>query len=119
VLAGNPSRGETAHFPDQLAYSVGADVSATSRMTIVVDLVGRYVFDAERLRAEEFHALDGRTVFPNIVFARDSFNALSGALGMKANLFGRLLLDVNLLFTLDDNGLRDKVTPMVGVEYSF
>jgi hypothetical protein len=119
VLAGNPSRGETAHFPDQLGYSVGADVSANSRLTIVVDLVGRYVFDAERLREEQFHALDGRSVFPNIVFARDSFNALSGALGMKANLFGRLLLDVNLLFTLDDNGLRDKVTPMVGVEYSF
>ena len=58
-------------------------------------------------------------MFPNIVFERDSFNALSGAIGLKANVFGRLLLDVNLLFKLDEHGLRDKVTPLIGLEYSF
>lgn len=119
VLAGNPARGESAHFPDQFSYGLGADVSVTPRLTVAVDLLGRYAFDAERLRAEPFQALDGRSVFPNIVFARDSFNALSGALGMKANVFGRLLLDVNLLFKLDEHGLRDKVTSLIGVEYSF
>ena len=67
----------------------------------------------------QFHALDQRSVFPTIEFARDSFNAMSGAIGMKANLFGQLLLDVNLLFKLDEHGLRDKVTPLVGIEYSF
>ena len=69
--------------------------------------------------AEDFHGLDGRSTFPNIVFESDSFNALSGAIGLKANVFGRLLLDVNLLFKLDENGLRDKVTPLIGLEYSF
>ena len=44
---------------------------------------------------------------------------MSGSLGFKANLFGRLLLDVNLLFKLDEHGLRDKVTSLIGVEYSF
>ncbi len=44
---------------------------------------------------------------------------LNGALGFKVNLFGRLLLDTNVLFALDDNGVRDKVTPLVGIEYSF
>ena len=119
VLAGNPARGESAHFPDQLAYGIGADVSVNPRVTLAVDLLGRYVFDAERLRSQSFQALDGRSVFPNIVFARDSFNAVSGALGMKANVLGRLLLDVNLLFKLDEHGLRDKVTSLIGLEYSF
>jgi hypothetical protein len=32
---------------------------------------------------------------------------------------GRLLLDVNLLFALDTHGVRDKVTPLVGLEYAF
>ena len=50
------------------------------------DLVGRFVIDAERLRAEDFHARDGRSTFPNIVFQRDSFNALSGSVGLKANV---------------------------------
>ena len=119
VLAGNPARGESAHFPDQVAYGVGADVSVNPRMTLAFDVIGRYFIDAERLSGEEFHALDGRSVFPNIVFARDSFNALSGAMGLKANVLGRLLVDFNLLFKLDEHGLRDKVTPLVGLEYSF
>ena len=29
------------------------------------------------------------------------------------------VLDVNLLFKLDERGLRDKVTPLVGLEYAF
>jgi hypothetical protein len=119
VLAGDPATGESASFPDQVSYGVGGDISVNQRVTLVFDLLGRYLIDAERLRLQDFQGLDGRTTFPNIVFARDSFNALSGAIGFKGNLFNRLLVDVNVLFKLDENGLRDKVTPLVGVEYSF
>jgi hypothetical protein len=119
VLAGNPATGETADFPDQVTYTAGADVSVNQRLTLAFDLLGRYVIDTNRLVVQDFHALDGRSVFPNVVFARDSFNALSGSLGLKANLVGRMLLDLNLLFKLDENGLRDKVTPLVGLEYAF
>jgi len=37
----------------------------------------------------------------------------------EINLIDRLLLDANLLFALDDHGVRDKVTPLIGFEYSF
>jgi len=119
VLAGNPATGESGSFPDQVNYGVGADVSVNSRLTIAFDVLGRYLIDAERLHAQDFHGLDGQSTFPNIVFATDSYNALSGSIGLKGNVFGRLLLDVNLLFKLDENGLRDKVTPLIGLEYSF
>jgi hypothetical protein len=119
VLAGNPATGEAGPFPDQVSYGAGADVSVNPRLTVVFDVLGRYLIDAERLRLEPFHGLDGKSTFPNIVFATDSYNALSGAIGMKANLFGRVLIDANLLFALDENGLRDKVTPLIGIEYSF
>jgi hypothetical protein len=39
---------------------------------------------------------------------------LNGAIGFKAAIAERLLLDVNLLFNLNERGLRDKVTPLVG-----
>jgi hypothetical protein len=94
-------------------------VSASGRLTPALDLLGRYVINPERLQQQDFHALDGTSVFPNITFARQSFNALSGSIGVKINLFDRLLLDGNLLFALDDNGLRDRVTPLIGLEYSF
>jgi hypothetical protein len=119
VLAGNPARGESADFPDQAGYAVGADVSVNPRLTIAFDVLGVYTIDAERLRTESFQALDNKSVFPNIVFARDSFNSLSGAVGMKISLFQRLLMDANVLFKLDEHGLRDKVTPLIGIEYAF
>jgi hypothetical protein len=119
VLAGNPATGETAHFPDQAAYAAGADVSVNPRLTVSFDLLGRYVVNPARLRQQDFHALDQRSVFPNIGFARRSFHAMSGAVGLKANLIQRLLLDVNLLFKIDDHGLRDKVTPLIGIDYTF
>jgi hypothetical protein len=119
VLAGNPARGESADFPDQLTYSLGADVSINPRMTIAFDVLGRYLVDAERLRHEQFRALDGRSVFPTIAFGRESFNVLSGAIGIKGNVVGQLLLDFNLMFKLNERGLRDKVTPLLGLEYSF
>jgi hypothetical protein len=119
VLAGDPATGTSADFPDLVGYSAGADVSVNPRLTLAFDVLGRYVIDSERLVPEQFHALDGQSVFPNISFTRDSFNALSGALGFKAMLLDRLLVDVNLLFNLDDHGLRDKVTPLIGVEYAF
>jgi hypothetical protein len=119
VLAGNPARGESADFPDQVGYAAGADVSVHPRLTIAFDLLGVYLIHAERLRRETFHALDGQSVFPNIVFTRDSMNSLSGAFGLKASLFERLLVDFNVLFKLDEHGLRDKVTPLIGLEYAF
>ena len=119
VLAGTPARGESAPFPDQFTYAAGADLSVNPRLTLAFDLLGTYMIDAQRLRREVFHALDGESTFHTIAFGQSSFNALSGSVGFKANLVDRLLLDVNLLFKLDEHGLRDKITPLVGVEYSF
>jgi hypothetical protein len=119
VLAGDPARGESDDFPDQVTYAVGTDVSVSPRLTVAFEVLGRYMIDAERLHREEFAALDGRSVFPNIGFGRTSFNVLNGAIGFKAAIAERLLLDVNLLFNLNERGLRDKVTPLVGFEYAF
>jgi hypothetical protein len=119
ILAGNPSTGASADFPDQVAYSAGADVVVNPRVTFAVDALGRYYINAERLSPETFHALDQVSTFSNIGFARKSFNALSGSVGMKVNVGGRLLLDGNLLFALDDHGVRDRVVPLLAFEYAF
>jgi hypothetical protein len=119
LLAGNPATGTSADFPNQATYAAGADVSASSRLTLSFDVLGRRLINAERLNRVEFHALDQRSVYPNIAFSRQSFNEVSGAVGLKINLLERLLVDANLLFALDDHGVRDKVTPLVGFEYAF
>jgi hypothetical protein len=119
ILAGNPATGESADFPDQLAYAAGADVAVNSRLTLALDVLGRFYVNAERLGQETFRARDNVHEYPNIAFSRDSFNALSGSIGVKVNVRDRLLLDANLLFALDDHGVRDRVVPLLALEYAF
>jgi hypothetical protein len=119
VLSGNPATGVSADFPDQVTYVAGADVAVNTRMTFALDILGRYVIDAKRLTRQTFHALDGQSTYANIAFENQSFSEMNGAFGLKANLFNRLLLNVNLLFSLDTRGLRDRVTPLIGIDYSF
>jgi hypothetical protein len=119
VLAGDPAAGVSADLPDQVSYVAGAEVTVNPRVTVAFDLIGRYVIDSPRLIPQTFTALNGVSSFPNIVFRDDSYNEVTGAMGFKLNLVQRLLVDVNVLFKLNDNGLRDKVTPMLGLEYTF
>lgn len=120
VLAGNVVTGEKKSLPKQILYSGGVDIGVTPRITLALDVIGRRVLKSPRLQTETFHALQGGLTFPNIHFVQDAdFNVTDGSAGLKINAGGRLLLDVNVLFKLDNGGLRDKVTPLVGFEYSF
>lgn len=119
ILGGNPAAGVSSDFPDEFGYAAGADVSVNPRVTIAFDLLGRFVIDSSRVVHENFNALDGATVLPNVAFIRDSFNSLRGSIGAKMSLRDSLLLDVNMLFSLDTHGLVDRATPLVGIEYAF
>ena len=102
-----------------MRYTGGAEVAVSRHATFAIDLLGRTVIQAERLQARTFNALDGVSTFPDITFTRDTFNLLSGSIDMKINLAGRLLAEANVLFALDQHGLRDRVTPLFGFEYTF
>jgi len=118
VLAGNVATGKKTDLPDQVQYAVGADIGVTKRLTLAFDFLGTYVMDSPRLVREVFTAANGKA-FPQIGFVTESYNLASGAAGFKFNPGGRLLIDFNVLFKLDNAGLRDKVTPLVGIEYAF
>jgi len=119
LLAGNVTTGEKKDLPDVFFYEVGADVAITKRLTLALDFLGRTVIDGERLVPETFHALDGTSTFPQVRFETASLNLLDGAVGIKVNPGGNFLVDLNVLFKLNSSGLRDKVTPLVGLEYTF
>ena len=119
TLAGDIETGVSADLPDVAVYALGAVVSVHPRVTLALDVLGRYIIDSPRVRLEDFVALDGHSVFPNIAFDTGSINELSSAVGLKINVAGRLLLNTNLLMRLNSEGLRDKISPLVGVEYAF
>jgi hypothetical protein len=119
ALAGDPVAGTKEKLPQQLTFSGGVAVAVTGNLTLAADVIGRRVFDARRLVPRTFQALDNRTTFPDIAFVRESASEVSGAVGFKFNPRGRLLIDANVLFGLNEHGLRDGVTPLVGFEYGF
>jgi hypothetical protein len=42
ILAGNPATGESAEFPDQLTYAIGADIALNTRITLALDALERF-----------------------------------------------------------------------------
>jgi len=119
ILGGDPGAGISRDLPDVGVYSAGAVFEIHPRVTAAVDVLGRYVMDSPRVQRVDFHALNGTSVFPNITFTSGSINELSAATGFKVNIVGRMLVTANLLMKLNDAGLRDKVSPLVGIEYAF
>ncbi len=119
VLAGNIVTGEKKALPDNLIWAAGLDIGVGSKVTLALDVLGRRVIDSPRLTTRTFTALQGGSTFPDIRFVTESFNITNGSVGIKLNAGGKVLVDLNVLFKLDDAGLRDKVTPLFGLEYTF
>jgi hypothetical protein len=119
VLAGGVASGQARDLPDLGIYNAGAAVELHPRMTFAVDLIGRWIIDSPRVVRQTFRALDGVSEFPDIGFRRGSFHEISAATGFKLNLVDRLLVHANVLVRLNSAGLKDKVSPLFGLEYAF
>jgi hypothetical protein len=118
VLAGDVATGQKAELPDQFVYAGGVDIGVTKWATLALDVLGQRVVNSPRLVTQTFTAADGEK-FPQIGFVNGSFNSDNASVGFKVNAGGSVLVDFNVLFKLDNGGLRDKVTPLLGFEYSF
>jgi hypothetical protein len=119
LLGGNVLTGEKQDLPDGAALALGADIGVNKKLTVALDVVGRRVIDGEQVARDTFTALDNHSQFPSVRFTKASYNVIDGAIGLKANPGGGLLIDMNVTFKLNDEGLRDRVTPQIGIEYSF
>jgi hypothetical protein len=121
VLAGDPETGAKGDVPDQMQYAVGTDVGVSDKFSLTVDWLGRRVINSPRVFRQAFHASGpaGSATFDDIAFDRESFWASNASLGFKANVGGRVLVDFNMRFAVGTNGLTDRVTPLVGLEYTF
>lgn len=121
VLAGDTETGEKADVPDLVQYALGADVALNDKFSMTVDFLGGRSINSPRVRAIDFDASGpaGSAVLPDITFDRESYWTQSASVGFKTNVVGRLLVDFNLRFTIGTNGLSDRVTPLIGIEYGF
>jgi hypothetical protein len=121
VLAGSVVDDVKTDLPDQFVYAVGTDLSVNQHFSVVFDWLGQRVLDSPRLLTTTFEAtgVAGSVALPDIRFEQVSYWSSAVALGFKANVASRVLLDFNLRFRVSDNGLVDRVAPLMGVEWSF
>ena len=118
VLAGDIRTGQKGHLPNQFIYAVGFDAGVSEKLTLAFDVLGAHIYKARRVRQETFTAANGR-IFPQIGFDQRAVNITNAAAGFKVNPISTLLVSFNLLMKVNDAGLRDRVTPLVGMSYSF
>jgi hypothetical protein len=121
ALAGSVRSGTSADLPDQFSYAAGADFLVADRLSVVFDVFGQRVVDSPRLvaRTSTRSGPAGIVTLPDILFATESYWTSSGGFGLKGNLAERMLVTFNLRFALADGGLTDRLSPLLGMEWSF
>lgn len=124
-----PSDGR--HRADEISYTGGFDWAFSPRLTFIADVIGRTFRNTEIVSVENhtFEANVNTTpgwppqivsaVLPRLVVSRGDLNTLLGSVGIKINPVGNLLITINGLFSISKEGLQDKFTPLVGLDYSF
>jgi len=133
VLAGDPQEGSVlGDLPDQFFYQAVADISLSPHFTFDLGFLGQRVFDSTRFflspRVIDEMIIDPGstgidsgligTTIADITSQVQSFNLNNGVVGVKVG-GEKFLATFNLLFKLNDSGLRDKITPLVGLELYF
>jgi hypothetical protein len=121
LLAGDVRGGVKGNMPDQFNVSAGTDVSVSPHLSLVFDVIGQRFLKSPRLSTFAFDATGpaGSVNLTDLRFDTSSFWASSGSIGLKTNVAPRLLIDFNLRFALASAGLTDRVTPLLGMEWSF
>jgi hypothetical protein len=112
----------TLSIQDQVQYNAGVEIELHSRVTLIMDMLGRYLRGGGQIGYEPFSFPPNRTNVAGadaLVAIADGFNTVILAPGAKVNIYGSALLTGNLLITVTDGGLRDRVTPVLGIDWGF
>jgi len=111
---------------DEFSYALGTEFEANPKLTLIADLVGRSLIDNGRLEEQDrtftyrsAAGVTGSVTKPEFALAPGALNLTILAAGLKYNLMGSLLVSANVLIPLTKSGIRDTVTPVIGVDYAF
>lgn len=107
----------------QIQYAGGVEYEATPKVTLITDLIGRHILGGGRVESQPFDVDSAE--FPDVTSAQavvglpKGITKLTLAPGLKWNLKGTVLLSVNFLIPMFDQGVHDLFTPVVGLDWTF
>jgi hypothetical protein len=121
VLAGEVSKQEAGDLPDRLLFAFGVDMGINDRLSLAFDFLADRVVNSPQLETTSFTAIGdlGSGVFQDITFRSASYWISNGSAGLKFALREGLLANFNMRFRVGGEGLADRATPLLGIEYTF
>jgi hypothetical protein len=116
----------TVRLRHQFQFAAGAELEAAPKLTLLVDVLGSQVLGGGRIGSRTLTPADrpdfSARGLTSLTYARPddrSMRELSIVPGLKWNVKGKFLLSVSGIATLYDDGLHDRFTPVVGLDFSF
>jgi hypothetical protein len=117
-LAGDIFANTKGHLPNQFNYAAGFDAGIDKRLSLAFDVLGEEVYGTQEILRTTFTGANGQR-YPNTIFVRKNLNMTNGSIGFKVNPVSTVLLSVNILFEMNQAGLRAPVVPLVGISKTF
>jgi hypothetical protein len=114
------SNGVSVEAQHQFVYAGGFELEAAPKVTILADLVGSQILGGGKLAFQaDATPAAGATSSSSLVALPEGITRISVVPGVKVNLKGKLVLSLNALVALKNDGLHARVMPNAGVELIF
>lgn len=114
-IAGN--NGQTITVRNQFQYAGGIEIEAAPKITLIADIIGQQILGGGQIGqvTDSSPGIAGISSTQSLVALPDGITKLLFVPGMKVNVKGKMLLSVNAIVTLKNNGLHATVTPVAGI----
>lgn len=109
---------EKRRLPSQVFYSAGFDAAISPRMTVAFDFMDQMVISGQRTLLRPFETRDGGR-YSAIGFDDITRHEYNASAGFKAKVISAIVVTGNVLFRLNETGLRARIAPLVGISYLF
>jgi hypothetical protein len=102
------------HLKNQFQWAGGVELVAAPKFTILADVLGQKILGAGPLEVGSVNVASAAAA-QSLIFADGSLDKITFIPGMKVNLIGKMVLSLNALVTMKNNGLHSTVTPVAGI----
>jgi hypothetical protein len=108
-------------LPGGAQYDVGADWALAKHLTVAADLLGNQFLNTPRLvpTTTTITTTSGPITLNTSITGNSSYTINNLSTGLKIAAVRDLVLAGNVLFQLNNNGLRSRPTPLLGISYKF
>ena len=118
VLFADPKTGVHQNLPTAFLYSGGVDIRVVKKLTWTGEFLGQCVINGPRLKMGTVN-IPGQGDLKSVQAVTASYSMNNAGTGIKWKPFKGLTVSANVMFSLDDAGLRSRVVPLVGAAYRF